>query len=153
MYLFCSWMEYPSEKKMTETLHHALRAVMQFPVTFFEWILPSTNKKINSILKSVNWSLEQNVIKSNFSYYWGKIFHRLIACSEDNDWYNTHSNGLRTPYWASNQFPRGLRTLLLNVSPWHSRGGTIKILPAQRLWAPSIGLNFAALHRQWWRLH
>jgi hypothetical protein len=26
-------------------------------------------------------------------------------------------------------------------------------LPAQRQWVPSIGLNFAALHRQWWRLH
>jgi hypothetical protein len=28
-------MKYPSEKKMTETLHHALRAMMQFPVIFF----------------------------------------------------------------------------------------------------------------------
>jgi hypothetical protein len=26
-------------------------------------------------------------------------------------------------------------------------------LPAQRQWTPSIGRNFAALHRQWWRLH
>jgi hypothetical protein len=39
---------------MTETLHHALRAMMQFPVIFFfGWILPSTNKKINSFLKSI----------------------------------------------------------------------------------------------------
>jgi hypothetical protein len=38
-------MEYPSGKKMTETLHHALRAMMQFPVIFFGWILPSTKKK------------------------------------------------------------------------------------------------------------
>jgi hypothetical protein len=38
---------------MTETLHHALGAIMQFTVIFFffRWILPSTNKKLNSFLK------------------------------------------------------------------------------------------------------
>jgi hypothetical protein len=38
---------------MTETLHHALRAMIQFPIIFFGWILPSTNKKINSFLKCI----------------------------------------------------------------------------------------------------
>jgi hypothetical protein len=32
------------------------------------------------------------------------------------------------------------------VTRWRS-------LPAQRSWAPIIGLTFAALHWQWWRLH
>jgi hypothetical protein len=34
----------------------------------------------------------------------------------------------------------------------HSRCNTIKIR-VQRPWAPSIGQNFAALHRKWWCLH
>jgi hypothetical protein len=34
----------------------------------------------------------------------------------------------------------------------HSRCGTKRSLPTQRPWATSIGLNFAALHQQWWRL-
>jgi hypothetical protein len=39
-------MELSSEKKkMTETLHHALRAMMQFPVIFFSGDTPSPNKK------------------------------------------------------------------------------------------------------------
>jgi hypothetical protein len=29
----------------------------------------------------------------------------------------------------------------------------LRSLPVQRPWAPSIGQNYAALHRQWWRLH
>jgi hypothetical protein len=37
---------------MTETLHHALLAMMQFPVIFFSGDTPSPNKKINSFLKS-----------------------------------------------------------------------------------------------------
>jgi hypothetical protein len=40
-----------------------------------------------------------------------------------------------------------------NEAPCRSRCGTIKSLPAQRSWAPCIGLNFAAIHQQWWRLH
>jgi hypothetical protein len=35
----------------------------------------------------------------------------------------------------------------------HSRCGTIKIPPCSKALSSSIGLNFAALHRQWWRLH
>jgi hypothetical protein len=34
----------------------------------------------------------------------------------------------------------------------HSRCGTIKIPPCSKDISASIGLNFAALHRQWWRL-
>jgi hypothetical protein len=42
-----------TRKKMTETLHHVLRAMMQFPVfLFFSGDTPSSNKKINSFLKS-----------------------------------------------------------------------------------------------------
>jgi hypothetical protein len=36
---------------------------------------------------------------------------------------------------------------------WLDRTNMHSREPAQRPWAPSIGLNFAALHRQWWRLH
>jgi hypothetical protein len=38
------------KKKMTETLHHALRTLMQFPIIFFFGDTPSPNKKINSFL-------------------------------------------------------------------------------------------------------
>jgi hypothetical protein len=41
-------MEYPSAKKVTKTLHHALHAMMQFSVIFH----PQT-KKINSFFKSM----------------------------------------------------------------------------------------------------
>jgi hypothetical protein len=40
------------EKKMTETLHHALCAMMQFSVGFFSGDTSSPNKKNNSFLKS-----------------------------------------------------------------------------------------------------
>jgi hypothetical protein len=40
-----------TRKKMTETLHHALLAMMQFPVIFLGGDTPSSNKKINSFLK------------------------------------------------------------------------------------------------------
>jgi hypothetical protein len=43
-----------SRKKMTETLHHALRAMMQFPVKKILGDTPSPSKKINSFLKSSN---------------------------------------------------------------------------------------------------
>jgi hypothetical protein len=49
-------MKLSPEKKMTETLHHALRAMMQFPVIFFSGDTPSPNKKMNSFLKSLNMS-------------------------------------------------------------------------------------------------
>jgi hypothetical protein len=42
-------MELPPEKKNTETLHHALRAMMQFSVIIFSGDTPSTNKKIKFI--------------------------------------------------------------------------------------------------------
>jgi hypothetical protein len=38
-------------KKITETLHQALRAMMQFSVNFFSGDTPSPNKNINSFLK------------------------------------------------------------------------------------------------------
>jgi hypothetical protein len=34
-----------TRKKMTKTLHHALHAMMQFPVIFFSGDTPSPNKK------------------------------------------------------------------------------------------------------------
>jgi hypothetical protein len=37
--------------------------MMQFPVIFFGWILPSTNKKINSFLKSQKENSEESCIK------------------------------------------------------------------------------------------
>jgi hypothetical protein len=39
-------------EKMTETLPHALRAMMQFSVIFFSGDTPSLNIKMNSFLKS-----------------------------------------------------------------------------------------------------
>jgi hypothetical protein len=46
-------MELSPGKKMTETLHHALRAMMQFPVLFFfSGDTPSPNKTIDSFLNS-----------------------------------------------------------------------------------------------------
>jgi hypothetical protein len=47
-------MENLSGKKMTETLHHALRAMMQFPVIFSRMdISIHQKKKINSFLKEI----------------------------------------------------------------------------------------------------
>jgi hypothetical protein len=45
-----------SPEKMAETLHHVLRAMMQFPVIggVGGWIdIPSQNKKINSFFNSL----------------------------------------------------------------------------------------------------
>jgi hypothetical protein len=39
-------------KKVTETLHHPLRAMMQFPVIFISGDTPPPNKKINSFLNT-----------------------------------------------------------------------------------------------------
>jgi hypothetical protein len=41
----CGWSIHP-KKKMTETLHQALRAMMQFPVIFFPdgYFYPQTKK-------------------------------------------------------------------------------------------------------------
>jgi hypothetical protein len=48
----CGWSIHP--KKRTETLHHVLRAMMQFPVNFFSgWILRSKTKKINKFLNFI----------------------------------------------------------------------------------------------------
>jgi hypothetical protein len=41
-----------TREKMTETLRHALRSMMQFSVIFFPGDIPSPNKKINSFLHS-----------------------------------------------------------------------------------------------------
>jgi hypothetical protein len=46
------WSSYHPKKKMTETLHHALRAMVQFPVIFFRVIFHHQTKKINLFLKS-----------------------------------------------------------------------------------------------------
>jgi hypothetical protein len=89
-------MEYPSGKKMTETLHHALRAMMQFPVIFFfQMDTPSTSKKKKSFLKEIvdknpfllletaqifkphiNISLHPNVT----SFTTSPSFHALSSC-------------------------------------------------------------------------
>jgi hypothetical protein len=64
----------------------------------------------------------------------------------------------------SPQHPLACRKRRVNDSPddtgktrdpaCHSRCDTIKTSsPAQRSWALSIGLKFATLHWQWWRLH
>jgi ATP adenylyltransferase/5',5'''-P-1,P-4-tetraphosphate phosphorylase II len=43
-------MKYASGKKMTETLHHALRAIMQFPVLFFCMMDTSILKQKNKFI-------------------------------------------------------------------------------------------------------
>jgi CTP:molybdopterin cytidylyltransferase MocA len=45
-------MEYHPKKKMTETLHHVLRAMIQFHSFFFSGDTPSLNKKQNK--KKIN---------------------------------------------------------------------------------------------------
>jgi hypothetical protein len=50
-----------TRKKMTETLHHALRAIMQFSVIFFSGDTPSPNNKINSFLKSTMGMIDVSV--------------------------------------------------------------------------------------------
>jgi hypothetical protein len=49
IYLFSLVMELSPEKKMTETLHHPLCAMMQFLVIFVSGDTPSPNKKNKSI--------------------------------------------------------------------------------------------------------
>jgi hypothetical protein len=46
-----------TRKKNDGNLHHALRAMMQFPVIFFPGDTPSPNKKINSFLKTITEAL------------------------------------------------------------------------------------------------
>jgi hypothetical protein len=63
-------MEYPSEKKMTETLNHVLRIMMQFPVIFFSdgYFHPET-KKIYSFLnltkRGIKLAIDFNNISTN----------------------------------------------------------------------------------------
>jgi hypothetical protein len=53
IYLFSLVMELSPEKKMTETLHQALRSIKQFPHHFFfSGDTPSPNKKTNKQTKT-----------------------------------------------------------------------------------------------------
>jgi hypothetical protein len=78
--------------------------------------------------------------------------------------YNIQTSPMRT--WVRIHLPhplvcckRRLNGAVLQMRPEKTRSRVTanvarkRTLPAQRPWAPSIGLNFAALHWQWWRLH
>jgi hypothetical protein len=73
-----------------------------------------------------------------------------------------HMNPVRIRVRTKNRFStrkRRLNGAVLRMRPEKLRSlvtagvARSRSLPAQRPWAPIIGLNFAALHRQWWRLH
>jgi hypothetical protein len=69
----CGWNIHP-KKKIMETLHHVLRAMMQFPVIFFRMDTPSTNKKINSFLKERKSCYHWIVYMEGFSLKYGNHF-------------------------------------------------------------------------------
>jgi hypothetical protein len=86
------------QKKMTETLHHALRAMMQFPVFFFGWIHTSIHKQKNKFIPKfmkfisiVSWIWNFDVrILSIYGNYKGEINSSFNCKNSSVSWGFVH---------------------------------------------------------------
>ena len=107
--------------------------------------------KINYILqqqymKKKNYSLKISDIFSGLVQNWFAYFFVAYLCRNNlSHMYRQFEHDISkvrtSPHYSLWSFGWGWKT----EAPCHNRCGRIKVL--------SIGQNFAALHRQWWRFH
>jgi hypothetical protein len=112
-----------------------------------------------------SFKISSHHINSNYIFQMESVITCRCALHSWNPNRNSFHNvpvGIQVRIYSPNPLVFGIRQLngaVFRMRPeknevlCHSRCDTIKILHTQRHWALSIGLTFAALHLQWWRLH
>jgi hypothetical protein len=148
------------------SLHRKM--VNNFPLLIWIFYFTLTNDRLTTTLYGKCKWLSKIWQSSTFHIYI-VIFHsRLLItrevphiplCVERGGWMGTREDPCKNRFSTSPCRKRRLNGAVHRMKPEkprpHVTAGVARYrsLPAQRPWAPSIGLNFAALHWPWWRLH